>query len=120
MFFTPVFLANIGLQTSFAGLTGSMIEFTAMLAVVAILSKVIGCGLGAKICNYTNRESAQVGIGMIARGEISFIVASKGILAGHISVLLFPSVIVVVLITTLITPLLLKKAYPRDIQPELD
>jgi len=111
MFFTPVFLANIGIHTSFTGMTGNLILFTVLLVVVAILSKVIGCGLGAKICHFSNRESAQIGVGMIARGEISFIVASKGIAVGYISSLLFPSVIVVVLVTVLITPLLLKAAF---------
>jgi Kef-type K+ transport system membrane component KefB len=96
LFFTPVFLANIGINTSFDGMTGSMVLFTAILVVVAIISKVIGCGLGAKISKFTNRESTQIGIGMIARGEVSFIVAAKG---------------VVVLVTVLVTPLLLKAAF---------
>ena len=111
MFFTPVFLANIGLHTSFGGMSGSMVLFTALLVVVAILSKLVGCGLGAKISRFTNRESTQIGIGMIARGEVSFIVAAKGIAVGYISSLLFPSVIIVVLVTVLVTPLLLKVAF---------
>jgi Kef-type K+ transport system membrane component KefB len=111
MFFTPVFLANIGIHTSFAGMDGGLILFTALLVVVAILSKLIGCGAGAKICKFTNRESMQIGTGMIARGEVSFIVAAKGIAAGYISSLIFPSVIVVVLVTVLITPMLLKAAF---------
>jgi len=113
MLFTPIFLANIGIHTSFNGLTGSMILFTALLVVVAILSKVVGCGLGAKLCKYTNSESIQIGAGMIARGEVSFIVTSKAIAAGYISIFMFPSVIMVVLITVIITPLLLNAAY-RD------
>jgi Kef-type K+ transport system membrane component KefB len=115
-FFTPVFLANIGLHTSFDGLTGSMIIFTVALVIVAILSKVLGCGLGAKICKFTNRESMQVGVGMVARGEVSFIAATKGIAAGYISTLLFPSIIAVVLITVLVTPLLLKAAFANKAQ----
>ena len=111
LFFTPVFLANIGLHTSFDGMTSSLIIFTFVLVGVAVLSKVIGCGLGAKICKFTNRETMQVGVGMIARGEVSFIVASKGIAAGYLSSLIFPSIIVVVLITVFITPLLLKAAF---------
>jgi len=114
MLFTPVFLANIGLQTSFDGMTGSMMLFTVLLIIVSILSKVIGCGLGAKICNYTNRESLQVGVGMIARGEVSFIVVSKCIAVGYLSSLLFPSVIAVVLVTVLIAPILLKVVYADE------
>ncbi|MCL2557137.1 MAG: cation:proton antiporter [Treponema sp.] len=111
VFFTPIFLVNIGLHTSFAGMTGSLVIFTALLVVVAILSKIIGCGLGAKLSKFTNRESLQVGTGMVARGEVSFIVAAKGIAAGYISSLLFPSIIVVVLATVLVTPLLMKLAF---------
>jgi len=119
MFFTPVFLANIGINTSFSGMTSSLILFTVLLVLVSILSKVIGCGLGAKICRYTTRESLQVGVGMVARGEVSFIVASKGIALGYLSSLMYPSIIVVVLVTVLIAPLLLKTAYPREVTPEI-
>ena len=111
MFFTPVFLANIGIYTTFDGMTANLVLFTAVLAVVAIVSKVIGCGLGARISRFSLRESVQVGVGMIARGEVSFIVAAKGIAVGYISSLMFPSVIVVVLVTVFITPLLMKLAY---------
>jgi len=111
MFFTPVFLANIGIHTSFDGMTGNLVLFTVALVAAAILSKVIGCGLGAKISRFTNRESVQIGVGMIARGEVSFIVAAKGIAVGYISYTMYPSVIVVVLVTVFITPLLLKAAY---------
>ena len=111
MFFTPVFLANIGIHTSFDGMTGNLMLFTAVLSLVAIASKVIGCGLGAKISRFSNRESVQIGVGMIARGEVSFIVAAKGIAIGFISAAMFPSVIVVVLVTVFITPLLLKLAF---------
>jgi len=111
MFFTPMFLANIGLHTTFSGMSGSLIAFTVVLVAVAILSKLVGCGVGAKICKYTNEESLQIGAGMIARGEVSFVVAAKGIAVGHVSATMFPSIIVVVLVTVLITPLLLKMAF---------
>ena len=111
MFFTPIFLAGIGLQTSFEGLTRNIIFFTAALAAVAILSKVIGCGIGARLAKFTGRESLQVGVGMIARGEVSFVVVNKAIVAGYLTVALFPSVIVVVLVTVFIAPLLMKACY---------
>jgi len=120
MFFTPVFLANIGLQTSFGGMTSSMVLFTVLLTLVAIFSKFIGCGLGAKICKFSTEESLQVGAGMIARGEVSFIVVSKGILAGYLSSLLFPSVIVMVLVTVLVAPILLKTVYAMSFKKETD
>jgi len=111
MLFTPVFLANIGIHTSFDGMTSNLVIFTALLVAVAVISKFAGCGLGAKLSKFSNRESVQVGVGMIARGEVSFIVAAKGIAAGYVSSLMFPSIIVVVLVTVLITPLLLKAAF---------
>jgi len=119
MFFTPMFLANIGIHTSFDGMTSSMILFTVLLVLVSILSKMIGCGLGAKLSKFTNRESFQVGFGMIPRGEVSFIVASKGMALGYLSSVMYPSIIVVVLVTVLVTPLLLKAAYPKDTLPDI-
>jgi len=119
MFFTPIFLANIGINTSFNGMTSSMILFTVLLVLVSILSKLIGCGLGAKLSKFTNRESLQVGFGMIPRGEVSFIVASKGMALGYLSSVMYPSIIVVVLVTVLVTPLLLKAAYPNDTSPDI-
>jgi Kef-type K+ transport system membrane component KefB len=111
MFFTPIFLANIGIHTSFDGMTASLFLFTGALVVAAIASKILGCGLGAKICGFTNAESVQIGTGMVARGEMSFIVAAKGIAVGYIGSLIYPSIIVVVLVTVLITPILLKMAF---------
>jgi Kef-type K+ transport system membrane component KefB len=122
MFFTPVFLASIGLQVSFDSMNSNMILFTLLLVVAAIFSKVIGCGLGAKICRYSNRESLQVGVGMVARGEVSFIVLSKLVLISHLFVSdtflsdLLPSVIIVVLVTVLIAPLWLKSVYKDKIK----
>ncbi|MCL2267104.1 MAG: cation:proton antiporter [Treponema sp.] len=114
MFFTPIFLANIGIHTSFDGMTSGLVIFTLFLVIVSILTKVIGCGLGAKLSKFTTRESLQVGFGMVARGEVSFIVASKGIALGYLSSIMYPSIIVVVLVTVLVTPLLLKLAYPKE------
>jgi len=118
MLFTPVFMANIGIQTSFDGMTANTVLFTIALVAVAMISKFVGCGLGSKIAGYSNRESVQIGVGMIARGEVSFIIASKGIAAGFVSSLMFPSVVVVVVLTVFITPLLLKAAYAKDDSPE--
>lgn len=108
MFFTPIFFASIGMKTVLSGMTSSLLLFSIVLLIVAILSKVIGCGLGAKICGYTNNEALSVGIGMISRGEVALIVAQKGSQAGLIAQDMFPAVIFVVIITVLLTPILLK------------
>jgi Kef-type K+ transport system membrane component KefB len=115
LFFTPIFLANIGINTTFDGMTGNLVLFTLLLVLVAVAAKFIGCGLAARICGYSRKESLQVGVGMIARGEVSFIVASKGILAGYMNPHLFPSIIVVVLATVLVTPLLLNVVFKSGV-----
>lgn len=108
LFFSPVFFASIGIKVSLDGMNGSMIGFTAILLAIALLTKVVGCGLGAKLCRYTNREALQIGVGMISRGEVALIVAQKGYQFGLLDDRFFAPVIVVVIVTTLVTPILLK------------
>jgi len=87
--------------------------FTIVLTIVAVLTKIVGCGLGAKACGYSKAESLQIGTGMISRGEVALIVASKGSVLGLISNVLFGPIIVVVVVTTIVTPILLKIVF-RD------
>lgn len=108
MFFTPIFFASIGIKTVITGMSQELILFTFALLIVAILSKIVGCGLGAKICGFSNMDSLAIGVGMISRGEVALIVAQKGEQAGLISSTLFPAIVLVVIVTTLITPILLK------------
>ncbi|MCI7657679.1 cation:proton antiporter [Anaerotignum sp.] len=108
MFFSPIFFAGIGIKTVVTGMSQELIIFTIALLIVAILSKIIGCGVGAKICGFSNIDSLAIGVGMISRGEVALIVAQKGDQAGLISPALFPAIVLVVIVTTLITPILLK------------
>ncbi len=108
MFFAPVFFASIGVKTVVSGMDSTILWFSLVLLVVAILSKIIGCGIGAKLCKFSNKESLAIGIGMVSRGEVALIVAQKGAQAGIINEALFPAVVVVVIVTTIITPILLK------------
>ena len=73
---TPVFFASIGINVQITGLTGGMVVFSILLLLVSIISKLLGCGLGAKACQFTTRESIQVGVGMACRGEVALIVAN--------------------------------------------
>ena len=109
LFFSPIFFASVGLKVELEGLTGSMLIFSLLLLIVAILTKIVGCGLGAKLCGFTRRESVQVGVGMISRGEVALIVAQKGYAMGLMSAALFPPIVLVVIATTIITPIVLKK-----------
>lgn len=108
---SPIFFASIGINTSFSSFNSQMVMFSIILLIVAILSKVVGCGLGAKLCKYSSEESLRIGVGMISRGEVALIVANKGAAVGLMSQSIFGPIILVVIVTTLITPVLLKLAY---------
>ena len=115
--FSPVFFAGIGLKTDLSGLNPHLVLFAVVLAVMAILTKVIGCGFGARICKMPNREALVVGVGMVARGEVALMVAQKGIDSGNIDPAVFPAIVLCVVIAALITPVLLKVTVPRDKKP---
>ena len=109
LFFAPIFFASVGLKVELEGMTEKIIIFSLVLLAVAIITKIIGCGLGAKICGFTNKEAFQVGVGMVSRGEVALIVAQKGYAMGLLDSELMPAVVIVVIATTIITPIILKK-----------
>ena len=108
MFFSPIFFASIGLKTNLHLLTSDMMYFALIIVVIAILTKIIGCGLGAKLCKFNNKEALAIGIGMVSRGEVALIVAQKGADYNLLSSNLFPAIVLMVIVTTLITPIMLK------------
>ena len=114
---SPIFFASIGLSVSLPSMTMNIILFSVLLLIVAILSKIIGCGLGAKLCGYSNAEATQIGVGMISRGEVALIVANKGSALGILSPVFFGPTIIIVIVTTVVTPILLKLAFNRAHQP---
>jgi Kef-type K+ transport system membrane component KefB len=114
-FLVPIFFVSIGLEANLRAITGSLLPFLIVLFVVAVLSKVIGAGLGARLAGLNNASSLRVGVGMISRGEVGLIVAGIGVRQGIISQEVFTVVVVLVLLTTLITPLLLRYVFPRPI-----
>ena len=107
-FFSMVFFAGIGIKATFSGMSVTLWIFALILTVVAVFSKLIGCGFGAKVCKFSFKESTQIGVGMISRGEVALIVAAKGQQVGLIGEDLFAPIVVMVIVTTIITPLLLK------------
>ncbi|MBQ3566111.1 MAG: cation:proton antiporter [Oscillospiraceae bacterium] len=111
MLLSPVFFASIGLQVVLPEMSMSIILFSLLLLVGAILSKIVGCGLGAKLCRFSNKDSIRIGAGMVSRGEVALIVASKGAAVGLMKDEYFAPVVIVVVVTTIITPILLKFAY---------
>lgn len=108
---SPIFFASIGLKVVLPKMNLEIVLFTVIICLVAIITKVIGCGLGAKICKYSNKESLQIGVGMISRGEVALIVANKGEAVGLMSDKFFAPIVIMVVLTTIITPVLLKVVF---------
>ena len=111
MLLSPVVFASIGLKVVIPKMSASIIIFAVVLLVIAVLTKIIGCGLGAKICKFSNKDSLRIGIGMISRGEVALIVASKGEAVGLMNDKYFGPIVITVVVTTIITPILLKFVY---------
>lgn len=108
---SPVFFANIGLQVNLPSMSPMIIGFAVALVVIAVLTKVVGCGVGAKLCKYNNKDCIRIGAGMVSRGEVALIVAAKGNAIGLISADLMGPIVIVVVITTIISPILLKMTF---------
>ncbi|SFG03104.1 Kef-type K+ transport system, membrane component KefB [Lachnospiraceae bacterium C7] len=111
LIFSPIFFASVGLKVAVDSMTANMLGFTVILLAIAIITKILGCGLGSKICGCTGKESLQVGLGMVSRGEVALIVAQKGYQCHILDDKLFAPIVIVVIVTTLITPILLKLAF---------
>ena len=116
LYLSPIFFASVGLQVELEGMTSHIILFAVVLTIVAVLSKLVGCGVGARVTGFDTRQSIQIGVGMVSRGEVALIVASKGADLHLVSKELFGPIIVVVVITTIITPILLKLVF-QDRKP---
>lgn len=108
MLLSPIFFAGIGLKVVLPEMNLRIIAFTVIITIVAIFTKIAGCGLGAKLCKYSNKESLQIGVGMVSRGEVALIVANKGEAVDLMSPEFFAPIVIMVVITTILTPVLLK------------
>jgi len=110
--FVPVFFVSIGLNISFAGL-GSQLLFIILLTIIAVVTKLVGGGLGARLTGFNFRESVVIGSGMVSRGEVALIIASSGLAGGLLPSQYFTAIVLVVILTTLITPPLLKVVFKQ-------
>jgi len=117
--FVPVFFVNIGLEVNARELVGAGAgSFVITICLVAILSKIVGSGLGARLGGFSNREALRLGIGMVSRGEVGLIVASVGLAEGLIGTDTFAATVVMVIVSTLVTPPLMRAVFPRPgLQP---
>lgn len=111
---TPIFFANIGIKVTLPSMNESLLLLTSSIVIIAMLSKLIGCGLGAKLCHFTNKESVRIGCGMICRGEVALIVSNKGMALGLMPPAFFAPIIVMVICSAIFTPILLKLVFRND------
>ena len=112
--FGPLFFAIIGAQVNLTGVNIEVLILSAIVIIVAIVSKLVGCGLPSLLFLKNKSKAMIVGIGMISRGEVGLIVAGIGVTSGVLSSNIYTTVIIMVAVTTLITPLWLRKAYGKE------
>ena len=119
LMFGPVFFAGIGLKTNIEGMTTMMLIFSVCFVIVALLSKIIGCGLISKICKNPTTDSLIIGVGMMTRGEVALIVAQKGLSVGLLDPIYFTPVIILIVVSSILTPVILKVLFKKREKTEL-
>ena len=113
MLFGPVFFCSIGLQTNVKNLDMTILIFSLCFVAVGLLSKILGCGLISKILGYRWGDSIKIGVGMMTRGEVALIVAQRGLAAGMMNEAYFTAVILLIIVSSIVTPIILKILYDR-------
>ena len=113
--FAPLFFAIIGAQVDLRGINLDVLLIAGILVFIAIVTKLLGCGLPSIIFLKDKSKAMKVGIGMISRGEVGLIVAGIGATSGVLSGDVYTAIIVMVAVTTIITPIWLKKAYQKEL-----
>jgi Kef-type K+ transport system membrane component KefB len=103
--FAAIFFVSLGIIVDVHALTPAILVLVGLLTLVAVATKVIGCGIPARLFGYSRQDAAVIGFGMAPRGEVAMIVALIGLNAGVIGQEIFVTVIVLSLITTVITPI---------------
>ena len=114
MLFGPIFFASIGLKTNIDNLNGEILLFSLGFVFVALICKIIGCGLMAKVCRFNFGDSLKIGVGMMTRGEVALIVSQKGLSVGLLSPVYFTSVILLIIVSSVLTPIILKLLYAKE------
>jgi len=112
--FAPIFFAGIGIKISFDGFTLNVLWFSLAFVVTAILTKIIGCGGVARCFKFSWKDCARIGVGMITRGEVALIVTEKGIAGGLLAPQYRAIVVMLVMVSSLLAPILLKLLYKKD------
>lgn len=113
MIFGPLFFASIGLKTQIDSINLSILWFALAFVAVALITKIIGCGIMARLCGFNSGDSLKIGIGMMTRGEVALIVAQKGLSVGLLDPVYFTAVILLIIVSSISVPLILKLLYSR-------
>lgn len=111
---TPIFFASIGIKVTLPQMDGMILLFAVLLLVVAVVAKLVGCGLGARVCGFENRQCVQIGCGMACRGEVALIVANKGMAMALLNPVFFGPIIIMVVCCAVLTPIMLKSAFKNE------
>lgn len=119
-FLAPIFFASVGIEANLDGFSLKTLLIAACMLLVAVIGKIIGCGAASRFFRMSRSESMQIGIGMVSRGEVAIITANIGLQAGIITNEVFLPTIVVVILTTIITPVLLKLSFSHRLQKTLE
>jgi Na+:H+ antiporter len=114
--FAPLFFAIIGAQVDLRGINLDVLVIAGILVAIAIVTKLLGCGLPSLIfLNKDKGKAMRVGIGMVSRGEVGLIIAGVGATSGVLSGDVYTAIIVMVAVTTIITPIWLKNSYQKEL-----
>lgn len=114
MLFSPIFFANVGLNIDFSSFNASLIGFGCCFILTGLLSKVIGCGVGAKVTGNSWKDSVRIGVGMMARAEVALICATKGMNSGLVDSGLSVFIVILIIVSSFVTPLVLKATYKNE------
>ena len=118
MIFGPIFFVSIGLKTDIGDMNVSILFFAVCFVLVGLITKIVGCGIMAKICRFSNADSLKIGVGMMTRGEVALIVAQKGLNVGLLNSVYFTAVILLIVFSSILTPIILKILYSKDKTPQ--
>lgn len=114
MLFGPIFFASIGLKTDITSFSSAILWFSVAFVLVALITKIVGCGLMAKLCRFSTPDSLKIGVGMMTRGEVALIVSQKGLSVGLLDPVYFTSVILLIIVSSVLTPIALKFLYAKS------
>lgn len=119
-FLAPIFFASVGIEANLDGFSIKTLMTALCMFAVAVIGKIVGCGAAARLFRMNRSESLQVGVGMVSRGEVAIITANIGLQTGIITNEVFLPTIVVVILTTVVTPILLKLAFSHRYEKILE